>query len=198
MSISPADLDEDLAREEETAPPAATALELQASTSLIGLGHQLRTVHQALEQSADPETGEIPDTAIMDTLTRLEMAIVDKARACISYSRGLRMSSESLREEARRLSDRAKALKRAEDRFREYLAICLNTMRKRKIIVDGHSVRIQKSQSLVIDNEAEIPAEFRRTTIKNDYPKIPIKEAMKAGAVVPGVHIEEKETAVIS
>ena len=49
------------------------------------------------------------------------------------------------------------------------------------------------SQALIVDNADQVPERFKRTTITVDVPKTPVKEALKKGESVPGVHIEERE-----
>ena len=49
------------------------------------------------------------------------------------------------------------------------------------------------SQALIVDNADLVPERFKRTTIVVDVPKTPVKEALKKGETIPGVHIEERE-----
>jgi hypothetical protein len=38
-----------------------------------------------------------------------------------------------------------------------------------------------------------VPDEWKRTTITTDIPKLPLKDALKGGQEIPGVHIEQHE-----
>ena len=53
------------------------------------------------------------------------------------------------------------------------------------------SISFRKSEQVAIDNEADLPEEYKReiVTIKPD--KTAIKSAIKAGKGIPGAHIEE-------
>jgi len=48
----------------------------------------------------------------------------------------------------------------------------------------------------VITDPAAVPAEWKRVTQTVDIPKDPVKRALKAGAEIPGVTIEERDNLV--
>jgi hypothetical protein len=52
---------------------------------------------------------------------------------------------------------------------------------------------IRKSEALIITDANAVPAEWKRITQTVDIPKDPVKRALKAGAEIPGVAIEERE-----
>lgn len=98
--------------------------------------------------------------------------------------------------EMERLRQRQQSAQRAADRLSEYV---LHLLRKR----DGKPLKgrnvtfsIRKSEALIITDANAVPAEWKRVTQTVDIPKDPVKRALKAGAEIPGVAIEERENLV--
>lgn len=79
--------------------------------------------------------------------------------------------------------------KRLKSRLSDFMALT----ERRKFETAKVCVSFRTSTAVNITNEELIPAEFRRETVKVDYPLTPIKDAIKAGINVPGAEIIEKQ-----
>ena len=81
------------------------------------------------------------------------------------------------------------------ERARRGYAEFLEAVGKKKVETTyGNMTLCEPTISTEIDDAAIIPADFKRTTVRIDPDKIKIKEALLAGASVPGAHLEEKRT----
>ena len=122
-----------------------------------------------------------------------EVEKVDRIAGVLASLEGVQANAKA---EIERLRQRQQTAKKAGARLEGYL---LQVIRQR----DGRPLRgrnttfsIRRSESLEITDPLLIPDQWKRITVVTDIPKIPIKEAIKAGQQVPGAHIEQHENLV--
>ena len=119
-----------------------------------------------------------------------EVAKVDRIGAVLSSLGNIAANAKA---EIDRLRQRQQSAERAAVRLESYV---LGVMRERGGgPLKGRNVTftVCRSEALIIDNADAVPAEWKRTTVKIDIPKDALKQAIKAGDTVPGVHIEVRE-----
>jgi hypothetical protein len=120
-----------------------------------------------------------------------EVEKVDRIAAVLSSLDGV---SANAKTEIDRLRARQQSAERAAQRLADYV---LHVMRQR----DGRPLKgrnttfsVRHSEALIIDDPGAVPDQWKRTTITVDYPKDPIRRAIKAGENIPGVHLEQRES----
>ncbi|VTP70511.1 Siphovirus Gp157 [Leclercia adecarboxylata] len=99
--------------------------------------------------------------------------------------------AETLKEESRKLAERAKAAENRVVSMKEYVARSLDTAGKTSIKAGIHQVTVRApSKSVEITDAAALPAEYveYETTIKAD--KLAIKHKLDAGIDIPGARIK--------
>ena len=149
------------------------------------------------------EAGEIPDEAIEDTLESIKMPLYDKLDECAAAYKGVLAEAQSIKDEAAKLTARAKAKEAEAARLSGYIDACLRRMA-------GDGVKPKKWESArsvlsygtshpldVTDKEAAIQVCIKdpqlhgclKETHTVDLDKAAVKTAIKAGAVIPGVTI---------
>ena len=133
-----------------------------------------------LSEDIDPEM-------IADTLEGIEGEFSDKVGQMLAMIKNDCAYSLSLKEEAKKLNDRASVINNRVDRIKAYIAESMETMEKKTITSGVHQVTSRKkSVSVDITDLTILPptvCEYE-TTIKAD--KKEIKKLLSAGEKVPG------------
>jgi hypothetical protein len=158
-----------------------------------------------LENFVDAETGEIDVSAYDDA----KITLAEKQRAVVAYTRNLQVRKAALTGMKNEYlaglepvdAELAK-ITRQENFYMEYLFQNMQRSGITKIdALDGSfSAEIKTNQpSVIIDDLVVIPIEFKRfkPPPAPEADKIAIKEALKAGLVIEGAHLESSQKLVI-
>lgn len=148
-------------------------------------------IEHLLNLSVD-ENGEINEAAL-DELAELEEARDAKALAVAAYALGQEAEADAIEATAKRLRERAAKHRRHAARLREYIAC--NVPAGEKLADDRVEIAWRKSQAVRVVDESAIPDEHWRYTREVD--KAAIRDALKAGASVPGCELENRTSLVI-
>lgn len=147
---------------------------------------------QAAAQLADLDLD--PQT-VADTLEGLAGDVETKAQSVAHMVRAMESDAAAVKQWAKDASERAKAIEARADRLREYLSSNMQACGIQKIEGPGITLSFRKSSAVVIDDEAQIPAEYMRQkpAPAPEPDKVALAAAMKAGATVPGARIVERK-----
>lgn len=163
-------------------------------TSLFSIATEYRSAALKLvDLDMDAQT-------IADTLEGMSGELEVKAQNVAYMVRSIEADAAAVAQWGKDAAARAKALEARADALREYLAQNLTACGVEK--VEGPGVRIswRKSSAVVIDEPGLVPAEFMRQA--EPPPPAPDKkaigEALKAGQVVAGAHIEQRRNLQIA
>ena len=138
---------------------------------------------------------DIPEDAIADTLEGLDWNLTEKTDAIASYLRSCDEKASACREEAKRISARARMHENRKERLRAYAGFWLARLNHKSVETALNRLSLAKGQDkVVIDNEAELPEECIR--IKREPDRVFIKSELRAGKDVPGAHLEEGKPVV--
>ncbi|WP_270287084.1 siphovirus Gp157 family protein [Enterococcus casseliflavus] len=144
----------------------------------------------AFNQVADMLEYDSENTAIIDTLESIDLAIEEKADGYAKLIRNQEASSKAFDEEIKRMKERKQAVDNNVKRMKLSLQNAMVEIGKTKFKTDLFSFNIQKNQpSVEIIDESLIPDKFKKVTI--DFDKNAIK---KAEEDVPGVEIKQSES----
>lgn len=160
--------------------------------TLYQLHQDMRALTQRMSDEADPDTGEIPEAlfAELDALVAAEQdRLVDIA--CILKER--RAEAEAIRDEAKRLADRARSVEAQCERMKQIL--------EARVGLEGLTdprVRARWRRSTAV--EVSVPAEtlpelYRRVKVEAD--KVGLGAALKAGAKIEGVALVERHGLIV-
>lgn len=146
-----------------------------------------------MDMMDDPE---LDQQTLNDTLEGIEGEFEVKAEAYAKVMKNLEADAEGLKNEIDRLTQRKRAIDNNIKRLKETLQSAMTFTGKTKFKTDLFSFGIQKNApSVVLETEdlEIVPEEFIRT--KYEIDKAAIKDALKAGAELPGVaHLEQGES----
>ena len=119
-----------------------------------------------------------------------EVDKVDRVNAVLT---SLDHVAQNAKAEIERLRVRQQAAQRASDRLSEYVIHLIRRRDGKPLNGRNVTFSIRKSEALIITDPNAVPDEWKRTTVTVDIPKDPVKRALKGGAAIPGVAIEERE-----
>jgi hypothetical protein len=129
---------------------------------------------------------------VADTLESMAGELETKAQSVGHMVRILEADAAAVKQWAKDAAERAKAIEARADSLREYLTRTLLACGISKVNGPGIALSFRKSTAVVIDDEAQLPAEFMRQP--EPPPPAPNKaaicEALKAGRDVPGARLE--------
>lgn len=128
---------------------------------------------------------------IADTLDGIEWELEAKVEQILAVCKNESAYAEALKEESKRLIERAKAAENRVASMKEYVAKSLETIGKKSLKAGVHQVTVRApSKSVEITDASALPPEFieYETNIKPD--KLAIKHQIEAGIDVPGAQIK--------
>lgn len=144
--------------------------------------------HKLLELSEDTDP-----TLFADTMDSITDAIDDKAVGYAKVDKELAKDEKALKDEASRLSARAKSISNNRKILKQNLQEAMETTGKTKIKTNEFTIYIQKNNpSVRIPDESKIPAYLTKTVMALD--KTRIKQLLKEGKDVPGAELTRSES----
>lgn len=141
-------------------------------------------------------TDDIPAEVIQDTLEGLTGQLQEKATNVALFIRNLDATADAIDDAAAKMKDRAGVLRRRAESLKEYLLFNMQSSGITKIDSPYFTLSVRTNPpSVVIDNEAEIPEEYK---VQPPPPppridKQAIARDIKAGKEVPGCHTEQRQ-----
>lgn len=149
----------------------------------------------ALEDlEVDDQTGEVLG---VDALEAVEAEATAKIEATGLFIRELEADAEAAKLEAERLARRAKSTAAKIDRLKSYMSPALHALGG-KVKTGRITISFRKSEAVVVTCPVErLPDVYQvvKTTVAPD--KKALKEALKAGEVLDGVVLEQRESVVL-
>lgn len=145
------------------------------------------------------ENGEIPESAIADTLESITATLEEKADNTACVIKNITAEILALRAEERKLAERRRIKENQVERLREYLSNALIQSGHTKIETARNKISFRKSESVKIDDESAFIEwamkdndeylTYKEPTIN----KAAIKKALADGKEIKGAYIEQKQ-----
>ena len=139
---------------------------------------------------------ELDPVTLADTLESLSGDLEAKGTNVAFVVRGMEAEAAAVKAWAKEASERAKLIEARAERLREYLSSNMQACGITKISGPGITLSFRASHAVVIDDAEQIPAAFLR--FKPAPPPEPDKAAIaaiiKLGEVVPGAHVETRQS----
>jgi hypothetical protein len=160
------------------------------SPSLYTMAEEYR---QAAERLNDLDLDE---QTIADTLEGMEGSIEDKAKNVAFWIKNTEATAAAIKEARQAMAEREKSLLNRADRCRQYLLDCLNMVGKQKVETPFFVISTRNNaESVVLDDASLLPVEYLRVIPESKEPdKKAIKEAIQAGTLVMGAHLERTQS----
>lgn len=152
----------------------------------------LFTVNSAISQIIDAEMlegGELTEETLEKVLA-LELQRDQLALDLAALAKQEYAVATAIREQARKLYDRAKAYEQRGEAFERTIARAIPA--GTKLRDERAEISWRKSKAVNIVEETLLPEEYLRTEVTVEPDKKAIGEALKKGTVVPGAELEER------
>lgn len=158
-------------------------------TALYLLTQEFREVAEKLADA------DLPDEVIADTLEALQFPIEEKAKNVAMVIRNMEASAKAIKDAADGMLLRAKAEENRAKNLKAYLQSAMVATGISKIESPYFVIGLRNNpESVVIDAESQIPADYMREIPASYSPdKAAIKAAIKSGIQVPGVHLSTSQ-----
>jgi hypothetical protein len=139
---------------------------------------------------------DLDEQTLADTLESIGGDIELKAQSYGFLIRSLNAEADSCDEWAKQAKEQGAAKRTRAERVKQYLSEKLQECGIRRVEGPGITIGWRASHAIVIDEPGLIPAEYMRTP--EPPPPAPdkteIKAAIKCGEVVPGAHMETRQS----
>jgi len=152
---------------------------------------------ELLEVQALALDPEIPAEALQDTLDGMEGLFNEKAVSVVHVITNGSSDIVELDAEIKRLQDRKRIMKNAQDRLKEYLRFNMEATGTTKITSPLFSITLAKGREVaIVDDEGALPAACTSTKTVVTPDKRVILKALQEGVSIPGAHIERSQSSV--
>lgn len=144
-----------------------------------------RAIVDAWEACVDPETGEINEDLYAD-FEALQMERDRKIENIACWVKNLKSDAAAMKEEAKNMTERAKAAEAKAARLQDYVGRVLNGQ-------PWHGTRAaiswRTSHQVDIAEGATVPAEYMRIKTTSEPDKVALKAAIAAGKEFEGIRV---------
>ena len=122
----------------------------------------------------------------------------EKSQNIIGYVRNMELTVDAMKTEEKRISEQRKGIENKIEKFKNYVKECMERNGFSKIDTGLGSLAIAKNpMSLEIENEDEIPIEFKQEIVTTKIDKTAIKKHFKeTGEIIPGTIIVDDKTSL--
>lgn len=144
------------------------------------------------------ENGELTEEEYNELGNELALELQNKSANIIGYVKNSEYLLESIKAEEKRLADMRKLGEAKLDKFKQYVKENMERLGLEKIPTELGSLAIAKNPiSVEIENEDEIPSEFKQEIVTTKIDKTAIKNHFKeTGEVIAGVKIVDDKTSL--
>ncbi|MGJ0690149.1 siphovirus Gp157 family protein [Veillonella seminalis] len=164
--------------------------------SLYDLSENYKTLMQMIEDAELDEEAQEDLPVLEDTLLMIDDSLEGKVDNICRLYFNWKNEAEMFKKEADRLTKRRKVLTDRVERLKTYLQENIEKVTDKPYATGLFKTGYRKSVVTEIDDLNAVPDEFKKIAITPD--KTAIKNAIKAGAVIDGAHLEEHRNFGIS
>lgn len=143
------------------------------------------------------EEMDLDEQTFMDTLEGLSGDLEIKASNVAMYIKNIEATASAIKDAENAMADRRKRKEKQIESMKQYLLVNMQRCGIKKIETPNLEISIRNNpESVIVDAEVAIPDDFY------NYPDIPaptidkkrLKDAIQNGALIPGVHLERKQS----
>ncbi len=144
------------------------------------------------------QEGELSEEEYNELGNELALELQNKSSNIIGYIKNSESLLEAMKTEEKRLSDIRKQGEKKLDKFYQYVKENMERLGLEEIPTELGKLKITKNpMSIEIENEDEIPSEFKKEVTTTQVDKTAIKNHFKdTGEIVPGIRIINDKTSL--
>lgn len=144
------------------------------------------------------QDGELSEEEYNELGNELALELQNKSSNIIGYIKNSESLLEAMKTEEKRLADIRKQGEKKLDKFYQYVKENMERLGLNEIPTELGKLKITKNpMSIEIENEDEIPSEFKKEVITTQVDKTAIKNHFKdTGEIIPGIRIIDNKTSL--
>jgi len=160
---------------------------------LFEIGTEYKSLYELLEEIETDENGVIIDNseAVAELYQELQTSLEDKLDASSYLCKELKSNSETLKAEAKRLTEKAKAFENREKRIKLLMKEAIIQSGEMKHKTEKFSFNVRTSDVYNYEDVNMFSVDPTFVKVKEELDKTKIKSFIKAGGTVEGVRISE-------
>jgi hypothetical protein len=146
--------------------------------------------YKALEELLDDET--IPQEDVNRALMEVMDDVKSKGENGINYLHMLDGNIELAKKRKKEIDNYVKRVENRKKRILTAYLAAMNAMKMKSIMTGVGELKVKKNPpAVIIDDGAQVPAQYKKQTVTIAPDKTKIKAAINAGEKVPGAHLEQ-------
>ena len=144
------------------------------------------------------ENGEISEEEYNELGQELAIELQNKSVNLIAYIRNEESFIEAVKVEEKRLKEMREKVEKRQEKFKQYVKENMEKLNLTEVPTDLGNLKISKNpMSVEVENEDEIPSEFKQEVVTTKIDKTAIKNYFKeTGEVIPGIRIVNDKTSL--
>lgn len=144
------------------------------------------------------QDGELSEEEYNELGNELALELQNKSSNIIGYIKNSESLLEAMKTEEKRLADIRKQGEKKLDKFYQYVKENMERLGLEEIPTELGKLKITKNpMSIEIENEDEIPSEFKKEVTTTQVDKTAIKNHFKdTGEIIPGIRIIDNKTSL--
>ena len=135
---------------------------------------------------------DLEEQDMVTALDSIQGTVAEKAEGILMVMKTLEAEQDAYTKEIARLNDLKSKSEKKVDSMKEYLSYNLQQMDIKKLDTALFKLSFRKSESVVIDDQTQLPKEYIKVKTTESPDKTALKKALKDGDV-KGCHIETKQ-----
>lgn len=144
------------------------------------------------------QEGQLTEDEYNELGNELALELQNKSSNIIGYIKNSESLLEAMKAEEKRLADMRKQGEKKLEKFYQYVKENMQRLGLEEIPTELGKLKITKNpMSIEIENEDEIPAEFKKEVVTTQIDKTAIKNHFKdTGEIIPGIRIIDNKTSL--
>ncbi len=144
------------------------------------------------------QEGELTEEEYNELGNELALELQNKSSNIIGYIKNSESLLDAMKTEEKRLADIRKQGEKKLDKFYQYVKENMERLGLEEIPTELGKLKITKNpMSIEIENEDEIPSEFKKEVTTTQVDKTAIKNHFKdTGEIIPGIRIVDNKTSL--
>ncbi len=144
------------------------------------------------------QEGELTEEEYSELGNELALELQNKSSNIIGYIKNSESLLDAMKTEEKRLADIRKQGEKKLDKFYQYVKENMERLGLEEIPTELGKLKITKNpMSIEIENEDEIPSEFKKEVTTTQVDKTAIKNHFKdTGEIIPGIRIVDNKTSL--
>lgn len=144
--------------------------------------HEISNILSVADEDLTPEQRLLFD-AYADELAEQEAEKID---GFVSWLRAEQARADHLKDEAKRLTAAARNAERKLDRLKDHYCHIMQSNGLKKVSGKVYSASIRAASVVRVEDESVVPKDYWHTKTETSVDKTAVRDALKAGTIVPG------------